>query len=94
MPRADSMRTTSRVASLSESPLARLKETVTDGNKPVWLIWRGPRLSKDDDEDSTRAIHVARGPDVLRGVRYVGDVGKSNGFAIVVGDDQRLVLVS
>ena len=32
------------VASLSDTPGARLKETVTDGNKLVWLIGSGRRV--------------------------------------------------
>src|SRR5271157_6310297 len=33
------------VASLNDTPGARLKETVTDGNKPVWLIDKGVVLA-------------------------------------------------
>ena len=41
MPSRSSIWLTSRVASLSDIPFARLNDTVTDGNSPVWFTCKG-----------------------------------------------------
>ncbi len=53
----------------------------------------GAGLAEDDEKDTSLAIHVAGGANILRGVDNVGDVGEPNRRAVVIADDQRLVFV-
>ena len=62
MPRSSFARSIARTASPSETPGARLKETVTTGNCPWWLIASGAR-------DASMRVKAERGttaPDAPR----------------------------
>ena len=72
----------------------------TASRKGSWALTRstvsndvGARLTEDDDEDGARAIHVSGGANILRGVDDIGNVGETDCRAVVVPDDEWLVLV-
>ena len=53
----------------------------------------GARLAEDDDRHGALAVQIAGGADVLHGVDHVGHVRQADGRAVVVADDERLVVV-
>ena len=52
----------------------------------------GARLAKDDEHDGALAVQIAGDANVLNGIDYVGDIGKMDGGAFVIADDDRLVV--
>ena len=53
----------------------------------------GARLAEDDDDHGALAVQIAGGADVLHRVDHIGHVGEPHRRAVVIADDQRLVLV-
>ena len=58
----------------------------------VWMMF-APGLAEDDDEDGPRAVHVARGAQILRGVVDAGDIGEPNRRPVVITHNQRAVIL-
>ena len=52
----------------------------------------GAGLAVDDDHYRGLAVQIAGGPDVLHGIRHLGDVGEADSRAFAITDHQRLVV--
>ena len=53
----------------------------------------GAGLAEDDDGNRALAVQISGGADVLHRVGDLRDVGQADGCAVVIADDERLVVV-